>query len=69
MTPNEIQMFFHCGECLEEVPPGMSPQEYGSLEIGWTTAGIQVWCKRHNVNVVHFDFEGQKISYKSGQEH
>jgi hypothetical protein len=65
-TPNEIQLFFHCGKCLEELPPNTNPQEWGALEVGWTSAGVQVWCKRHDINVMHLDFEGQKVSYKEG---
>ncbi len=57
---NEIVQFFHCGLCLAELPRGTSPREYGSLEIGFTPLGIQVWCKRHEVNVFHVDFERQR---------
>ena len=57
---NEIKMFMHCGLCLEEMPDGVSPREWGKLELGYTVLGIQVWCKRHECNVVHIDFEGQK---------
>ena len=55
---NVIQMFMHCGLCVEEQPDGVSPREWGQLEIGWTSQGLQVWCKRHETNVVHIDFEG-----------
>ena len=51
----EIGMFFHCTLCIEE---DVWPQE---LEVGWTEAGVQVWCKRHQRNVIHIDFLGQKI--------
>lgn len=57
---NEIKSFFHCGLCMAELPRGTSPREYGSLEIGFTPLGVQVWCKRHEVNVAHIDFEGQR---------
>jgi len=57
---NEIVMFFHCGLCLEEIPDGVSPQEWARLEIGWTKPGFQVWCKRHDCNVMHMDFEGHR---------
>jgi len=62
---NEIEMFFHCKECLIEVGKlnNMSPREYAELEVGWTTKGFQVWCKRHEKNVVHLDFKGQKVGY------
>jgi len=59
-VPNEIQLYFHCGRCLAEKPSDVSPREWGQLEAGWTKHGFQVWCKRHEVNVVHIDFEGQK---------
>lgn len=32
----------------------------GYLQHGWTPIGFQVWCTRHNANVVHVDFEGVK---------
>lgn len=56
----EIVAFMHCGRCLTELPEGKSPQEWGSVEVGWTPEGLQVWCKRHDCNVLHIDFEGQK---------
>lgn len=57
---NHIVSFMHCGLCLGERPEDQSPQEWGRLEAGWTKQGIQVWCKRHDVNVLHIDFEGVK---------
>ena len=64
---NEIQMFIHCRKCLEEyqagVPEaqGLSPKEYADTQAGWTKQGLQVWCNRHEVNVVHIDFGGHKM--------
>ena len=55
----QIKMYMHCGLCLEEKPPHLSPQEFGSIEVGTTKQGFQIWCKRHNCNVMHIDFEGQ----------
>ena len=57
-TESEIEMFFNCGECLEELPSDTSPRDYQRLEVGWTIAGFQVWCKRHDMNIIHMDFEG-----------
>ena len=56
----EIKLFFHCQKCLEIKPEHTSPADYADLEIGWTELGLQVWCRRHNCNVVHVDFEGYK---------
>jgi len=57
---NEIELYLHCKKCLEELPPEFSPREWAQLEVGWTRAGIQVWCKRHELNVMHMDFQGHK---------
>lgn len=55
---NAIVLYLHCGLCLNEKPNGVSMREYGQLEIGTTDLGFQVWCKRHECNVVHIDYEG-----------
>lgn len=52
----QIQLYFHCKRCLDELPEGLSPQEWAQLEAGWTNKGLQVWCKRHGINVIHIDF-------------
>ena len=56
---NEIEMFFHCGLCLKELPSGVSPSEYARLNVGFSPLGMQVWCERHDCNVCHIDFQGQ----------
>jgi len=55
---NKITMFMHCKLCLDERPPDISPREYAQLEIGFTVPGFQVWCRRHEANVIDVDFEG-----------
>lgn len=55
---NEVIMYMHCSMCLESLPNGESPRTWAQLEVGFTPVGLQVWCKRHDVNVVHIDFEG-----------
>lgn len=63
---NEIKAFFHCGKCIEDIKflvetkGNASPRAYAQLEVGWTVLGLQVWCKRHECNVISIDFEGQK---------
>lgn len=51
---NEIQMFMHCRKCLAEKPADQTPMA------GWTTQGLQVWCNRHDLNIIHIDFQGAK---------
>lgn len=59
-STNEIKIFFHCQLCVKEKPHDVSPKEYARLEAGFTKLGFQVWCIRHNCNVLHVDFEGQQ---------
>lgn len=61
-----IKMFIHCGQCgvelMDLVQRGIptSPRDYQAIEAGWTKEGLQIWCKRHECNIVHIDFEGVK---------
>jgi hypothetical protein len=48
-----ITAFMHCVSCIKE---GLGQ----SIEAGWTALGFQVWCRTHNCNIVHVDFEDQK---------
>ena len=57
---NQIEMYHHCGMCLDEKPADQSPKDWARIQTGWTRDGIQIWCTRHNVNVMHMDFQGQK---------
>ncbi len=66
-SENAIGMYMHCGKCVEELKDktfdsdsAESPRSYARYEFGYTKVGIQVWCVRHDCNVVHIDFEGQK---------
>ena len=60
MNTNLISSHIHCGRCLKELPAGKSPIEYQTVAVGFTKYGIQVWCKRHDCNIMHIDFEGAK---------
>lgn len=61
MTKNQISMYKHCPRCLEERPDDVSPRDWARLNVGATKEGVQVWCVRHDVNVMALDFLGQKI--------
>lgn len=55
---NMIKAYMHCGKCLEEKPADQSPKEWARIQVGFTKRGIQVWCNRHEINVMHMDLEG-----------
>ena len=62
---NNIKNQIVCAKCeaeyIAEKPINTSLQEYSLLDVGFTDVGLQVWCRRHNVNVVHVDFGGNKL--------
>ena len=62
----DIQAYFHCAKCLEEWKTekgeNVTPQQYSRVQAGWTPKGLQVWCFRHNLNIINIDFKGQKVS-------
>lgn len=53
-----------CARCADEVADGrtgaVSLQAYAALDVGFTARGFQVWCRRHDVNVLHIDFGGRR---------
>lgn len=56
----DIKSYIHCSKCFKDMPDGKSPQTWAMLDIGFTDIGIQVWCRRHNSNVMHIDFQGHR---------
>jgi len=59
---NNIKEPVVCSKCFEEMSKGYSDaaslQDYARLDVGFTDQGLQVWCRRHELNVVHIDFDG-----------
>lgn len=51
-TKNEIHTFFQCVACIREKPPSQSPKNFMRLNVGIGPDGLQVWCVRHDINVV-----------------
>ncbi|MBT8470697.1 MAG: hypothetical protein HKN10_18250 [Myxococcales bacterium] len=62
---NRIERPVVCSRCADEVAAGqagaVSMQEYARLDVGFSPVGLQVWCRRHSVNVVHLDFGGHRL--------
>lgn len=74
-TPNDrhrltnqkaIRSYIHCGKCEESCPSTMSVKDWSQFEIGFTSDGIQIWCRRHNCNVAHFDLKGARVNVEAG---
>ena len=57
----EIKHYLHCKKCEETCPAGLTYQDWADVEVGFTSYGLQVWCRRHKVNIAHLDFRGSRI--------
>ena len=55
---NSIGLFMHCANCFKEKPAEVSAREWAQIDAGWTRRGLQLWCRRCDINIVHIDFEG-----------
>ena len=59
---NNIREPVVCAKCADEFQAGatdaLSLQDYTRMDVGFTDRGLQVWCRRHQTNVVHIDFAG-----------
>lgn len=53
----EITAYIHCHKCLAELPLGTSPKEWSRTQTGLTPTGVQVWCNRHEINVMNLDVD------------
>jgi len=45
---------------------GNNMVERSNLIIGFTEIGIQIWCRTHDDNVCHIDFESMKHPINTG---
>lgn len=61
MIKNHIEMFANCPDCLDERPADVTPSDWARLNVGMTKEGMQIWCVRHDKNVMALDFLGQRI--------
>ena len=68
MMSNRIKVFFQCGKCTMEKPAAMAPRDFARFEVGWTVEGLQVWCKRHECNVVALEFGEPDVRYAPDDE-
>ena len=61
---NDIREPVICETCFKEYEtfqnPDIALRDYVKVDVGFTRIGIQVWCQRHNKNICHIDFEGNK---------
>ena len=48
--------YLHCTRCMFELPRGKSPALWARLSVGVLPDGLQVWCERHDAEVVRIDF-------------
>ena len=60
----KIDSYVACTKCAKEVAdiePKISLRDYAAIDVGFTNWGLQIWCRRHQVNIVHIDFGGAQL--------
>jgi len=60
-----IKQYFHCKKCINEKPKDQSASEWARLNAGFTAKGLEIWCNRHNISIIHLDFKGNKPEFVS----
>ena len=61
---NNIKEPVVCETCFKEYQnlqnPDITLRDYVKVDVGFTQIGIQVWCQRHEKNICHIDFRGNR---------
>jgi hypothetical protein len=57
-----INHFYNCAKCIAEKPAHLSMEEFARFSFGPTDLGFQLWCVRHDVNVLHIDLQGNRVA-------
>ena len=61
---NQIDEIIVCTKCSNEFNAGRTDAksllDYSKIDVGFTERGIQLWCQRHQINICHINFNGQK---------
>ena len=66
----DIVSYIHCRECMfdwSKTDKSVSPAEFQKNEVGFTPTGIQVWCRRHDKNVISVDLNEVQASNPKGK--
>ena len=62
---NNITEHVVCQSCLQEyqniINPSFALRDFIAIDVGFTEIGIQIWCRKHDKNICHIDFDGQKL--------
>lgn len=60
--------YINCTMCvIEAAKGGHHIKDWAKLTVSFTAIGLQVYCLRHEVNVIHIDFQGQKPPANNSQ--
>ena len=54
----KITTFFHCKNCMPDMPPGMTRQKWSNIEVGVTDEwALVVRCYRCDLEIIHLECE------------
>lgn len=62
-STNEIKHVLECKMCALTCPAGMDIHDWQDVTIGFTPYGLQMWCRRHQMNIFHADFRGSRVAF------
>jgi len=53
-----VYAYWHCIDCIEELPAHVSARDYSHISVGVTNQGdLIVWCDRHDQQILKIDNE------------
>ena len=66
-TSPDVRFFAHCRNCAPQKPANQSPSEWARIDAGLTDKGLQLWCKRCRMEIMHFTPEGLSEALKNAK--
>jgi hypothetical protein len=60
-----MKLFINCKKCTEQRPSRFSMEEYSRIGVIKTEDGIQIWCVRHDIEIVFFPYEWEKSKFNT----
>jgi hypothetical protein len=60
-SDKQTEWYLYCVTCDDQRPKGTTREDWGSFYVCLTSIGVQVWCRRCDHNVAHFDFGGHEL--------
>lgn len=58
-----IELYLHCAQCLEIIPPDVTPRDWSMTQAGIMEDGrIRVWCNRCQIPVATLRLQSESLT-------